>query len=79
MDTGFVILLLVFGFVAFRVIAGIGRRERLREEARQAAALVKPVRNAQNKLKRRQKFASTVDINLRSLLPQRPMSTHNRK
>lgn len=42
-DSGFFLflLLLVVGVIAFRVIAGIGRRERLKEEKRRAAALVK--------------------------------------
>ena len=39
--TGLFLLLLVVGIVSFRIIAGVARREKLREEERQAAALVK--------------------------------------
>lgn len=36
--TGLFLLLLVFGAIAFRVIAAAGRRERLKDEERGAAA-----------------------------------------
>ena len=35
------LLLLAFGVIAFLVIAAVGRRERLKDEERRAAALVK--------------------------------------